>query len=199
MVSLDTELQNCSLRTGLKFDRFPLDRIRVPLARLRQSRDGESNSALPPSFEWPLRATADGPSFSSRGRARYACSKIECGRGRRSTSQVPRRPVALFPDRETPYRNRVFPYTLALYGTLCRKAYAEIELSFRLLPLYATVFREISWLAWFGSSRDSEPQYRGTLGSISAAQRSIPPAIDRAPSTPCERNHAAASKLLIPW
>src|SRR6202046_2102827 len=42
-------------------------------------------------------------------------------------------------------------------------------------------------------------QYRGTAGSISAAQRSIPPAIDRAPSTPCERSHAAASRLLIPW
>jgi hypothetical protein len=42
-------------------------------------------------------------------------------------------------------------------------------------------------------------QYRGTFGSTSADQRSMPPAIDFAFSTPCCRNHTAASRLRIPW
>src|SRR5580658_10127628 len=45
----------------------------------------------------------------------------------------------------------------------------------------------------------STPQYRGTRASTSVVHRSIPPAIERAPSTPCERSHAAASMLRIPW
>src|SRR5208282_4700132 len=46
---------------------------------------------------------------------------------------------------------------------------------------------------------DRPPQYRGTRGSTSVVHRSIPPAIERAASTPCERSHAAASRLRIPW
>ena len=41
-------------------------------------------------------------------------------------------------------------------------------------------------------------QYRGTLGSTSTDQRSMPPVIDFALSTPCCRSHTAASRLRIP-
>src|SRR5580704_19126017 len=52
---------------------------------------------------------------------------------------------------------------------------------------------------WLPSWHRFIPQYRGTFGSISADHRSIPPVMDRAPSTPCERSQAAASKLRMPW
>ena len=41
-------------------------------------------------------------------------------------------------------------------------------------------------------------QYRGTCGSTSTDQRSMPPAMDFALSTPCWRSHTAASRLRIP-
>src|ERR1700741_1448281 len=59
-------------------------------------------------------------------------------------------------------------------------------------------FHPLAWSIGFSAAHGCSPQYRGTPGSISADQRSIPPAMDFASGTSCERNHAAASRLRIP-